>query len=124
MTDKKEEQAVKKTTTKDFYKLEPKDNEAQIDEIDSKDRYTRRTIVKLDDLYDSLVGMVEKMGYSFSPTQKERLKKVEVPYSIENVKGRVWNITQSKGKTDMLILSMPLHKFGAGDSSIRVKKKV
>ena len=124
VTKQQKKKIGKKQTTKDFYKLVPNDDEAKIDEIDSKKKVTKRTIVKLDNLFDALVEMLEERGYSLTPAQKERLEKVEVKYSIENEKGRTWHISQSKGKTDMLILSMPNHEFGAGNSSIRVKKKV
>ena len=113
------------TTTKDFYKLAANRGEAHIDEIDKKGRYMKRTLVKTDNLYDSLVNIVEKRGYSFSKPQLKNLRGGE-RYSMDPNHwgyGHSWHISESKGKTDMLIIYMSLHEFGAGATSIRVKKK-
>ena len=119
------EKTSTKTTTKDFYKLAATRGEAHIDEIDKKGRYMKRTLVKTDNLYDSLVNIVEKRGYSFSKPQLKNLRGGE-RYSMDPNHwgyGHSWHISESKGKTDMLIIYMSLHEFGAGATSIRVKKK-
>ena len=122
------EKTSTKTTTKDFYKLAANRDkrEAHIDEIDKKGRYMKRTLVKMDNLYDSLVNIVEKRGYSFSKPQLVNLRSSVEGYAVDPKYwgySHSWHISESKGKTDMLIIYMSRHEFGAGATSIRVRKK-
>ena len=136
------------TTTKDFYKLYPKDNQAQLNENDKKGNIIKRTIVPVNDLFDAIVKPLEKKGYSFSKNQLEDLQagvtmarnlpddkkntfyatgpKKDQPVPPKTTTGEVtnwsfWYIQPSKGKTEMIIIYA-----GASDQkslSTRVRKK-
>ena len=65
------------------------------------------------ELYDKIKSVVEDKGYVFKKDQLYILKEGLVNYVIEkNTFGL--DIKSSKGKTDMLILSVSSHSFGSG----------
>ena len=72
-------------------------------------------------LYDKIKSWVEDKGYVFTKDQLYRLNEGLVDYIINNTYYFGVDIKPSKGKTDMMIISVSGH--GSGIASIRVKKK-
>ena len=137
------------TTTKDFHKLYPKDNQAQINEQDKEGNIIKRTIVHVDDLFDVVVKSLEKKGYSFSKNQLEEIEfRVKLARNLPNenkgafygtgpkkgqrvppktTTGEVtedsfWYIKPAKGKTEMMIIYTGRNNKKLFSTRVRKKK--
>ena len=98
------------------------EDEARVDEKDSTGILIKRHIVKLENLGESINTIVNNKGYQMNKNQLEKLG-WGVGYSQESSTMKRWKLQNSKGKTDMIILSIEGHEFGAGATSIRIKRK-
>ncbi len=141
---------VKDAPKKQVPSTSPKKNHVQLNEENKEGKIIKRTVVNVNDLFDAVVKPLQKKGYSFAKFQLTNIQEnvtrarnlpdkpgTKIYYGTGSKKGQLaplkttsgevseysyWYITPSKGKTDMMIISVG--DVGQRLFSTRVKKPI